>query len=107
MTMVVQPLRELSTLANLFLRELPKVCGPFLQHWQFVQRLCGRWHIAGITARYVNSILIAKFAGSGEPVFTSMDALLYFEPADLQKEKGFATISLGLICHSIVSTTIS
>jgi hypothetical protein len=38
--------RDMPTVVQL-LCELPKVCGPFF--WQFVQRLCGRWHIAAVT----------------------------------------------------------
>jgi hypothetical protein len=45
----VQPLHEQPTLAIFFLRDLPKVYGPF-------SALCDHWQIATATARYANEL---------------------------------------------------
>jgi hypothetical protein len=47
---------------------------------QFAQRLPDHWQISEVAARYAKGIrsrIIAKSAGSGEPIFSSMDGLLY------------------------------
>jgi hypothetical protein len=57
--------------------------------WQFAKRLYDHWHIAAVTVRYANGCclichsrgsrrqVVAKSAGSREPVFTPMDMLLF------------------------------
>jgi hypothetical protein len=80
MPMVAQPLRELPTLSVCFSRELPKVCGPFFVALAVcatvVQPLAYRGRHSMI-CQWIRGQVIAKIIGSGEPVFTSMEALLY------------------------------
>jgi hypothetical protein len=80
--------------------------------WQFTQWLCGNFQITAITEQCAKGIcpkchcrgsrsrVVAKFAESGGPVFTSMDVLLNrlysFETAVFEQKKGYATFSSGL-----------
>jgi hypothetical protein len=62
MPMVVPPLRELPTLAILvFLARTSKSLVHFSRLWQIAQRLCGRWHIAAVTARYANVLEVKSW----------------------------------------------
>jgi hypothetical protein len=57
--MAMQQLRKLLTLANLFFffsASWQKSVVHFLRLWQFAQWMCGLWHIAAATGRYVNEL---------------------------------------------------
>jgi hypothetical protein len=94
-----------------FLPKLPKECGSFftaLAVRATVVRPSAYCSRHSAIYQWISGRVIAKSAGSGEPVFTSMDALQYctdriaLRQAIFKRKKGFATISLGLIYHSMV-----
>jgi hypothetical protein len=78
--MVEQPLRELQTLTILFFAQTAKVGGPFFTalavHAMVMRLLAYRRHHSAI-CQLIQSQVVVKSAGSAEPVFTSMDVLLY------------------------------
>jgi hypothetical protein len=109
MPMVVQLLRELPTLANFFLRKVPKVCGPFfaaLAVRATVVRPLAYHGRHSAKCKWTKGRVIAKSAGSGEPVFyidgSSTVTTVALRQAIFKRKKGFAAISLGLIYHSMV-----
>jgi hypothetical protein len=105
--MVAQPLCKLTCLL-VFLRELPKVCGPFsaalVVRVMVVQPLayCS-CHSA--MSQWNRSRVVANSAGSGELVFTSMDALLVrtvaLRQAIFKRIKGFTTWSYSISSQEI------
>jgi hypothetical protein len=114
MQMVVQWLRELPTLD--ILGFLPKVCGPFLAalavRATVMRPLAYRGRHSTI-CQWITSLVIAKSAGSGEPVFFIDRYCTYriaLRRVIFKRKKGFATIALvkpNLPFHGLTSTTIS
>jgi hypothetical protein len=76
--MVVQPFRELPTLVILFVSRTAKFCSPFFAALAVsatvARPLAYHGHHSAI-CQWIRGRVIAKSAGSGEPVFTSIDDL--------------------------------
>jgi hypothetical protein len=75
MPMVVQPLRELQTLPILFFAQTAKSLWSIFRS-TVVRPLVYRGRHSAI-CQWIRGRVIGKSAGSGEPVFTSIDPLLY------------------------------